>query len=53
VAGEQDIPLSAFVLAAYIQFSLIISFLVINSRAGGSTSTNHRDGDIGINSVKD
>jgi hypothetical protein len=27
--------------------------LVINSRAMGSTSTNHGDGHIGINSVKD
>jgi hypothetical protein len=33
-------------------FSLIISFLVINSRAMGSTSTNHGDGHIGIDSVK-
>jgi hypothetical protein len=46
---------SAFALIVYIQFSLIISFLVINSRAMGSTSTstNHGDGLVGINSVKE
>jgi hypothetical protein len=37
----------------YIQFSLIISFFVIDSRAMGSTSTNHGDEHIGIHSVKD
>jgi hypothetical protein len=44
--------MTAFALAVYIQFSLIISFLVINSRAMGSASTNHGDGHIGINSAK-
>jgi hypothetical protein len=44
---------SAFALTLYIQFSFIISFLVINYRAMGSTSTNHGDGHIGVNSVKD
>jgi hypothetical protein len=50
---RQDILPSAFTLTVYIQFSLIISFLVINSRAMGSTSTNHSEVHIGINSVKD
>jgi hypothetical protein len=49
---RQDILPSEFALAMHIQFSLIISFLVINSRDMGSTSTNHGDGHIGINSVK-
>jgi hypothetical protein len=49
---RQDISPSEFALTVYIQFSLIISFLVINSRAMGSTSTIHDDGHIGINSVK-
>jgi hypothetical protein len=49
----QDILPSAFALTVYIQFSLIISFSVINSRAMGSALTNHGDGHIGINSVKD
>jgi hypothetical protein len=44
---------SAFAPTVYIQFWLIISFLVINSRAMGSIPTNHGDGHIGINSVKD
>jgi hypothetical protein len=48
----QDILPSAFALIVYIQFSLIILFLVINSRAMGSTSTNYSDGHIRINSVK-
>jgi hypothetical protein len=53
VAGEQDILPSAFALTVYIQFSLIISFSVINSRAEGSTSMSHSHEHIGINSVKD
>jgi hypothetical protein len=32
---------------------LIISFLVINPHAMGSTAMNHSDGHIGIGSVKD
>jgi hypothetical protein len=44
---------SAFALTVYIQFPLILSFLVINCRAMGSTSMNHGDGHIGINTVKD
>jgi hypothetical protein len=50
---KQDIRRSAFEMAVYIQFSLTISFLIIDSRAMGSISTNHGDGQIGINSVKD
>jgi hypothetical protein len=44
---------SAFALTVYIQFSLIVLFLVISSRAMGSTPTNYGDGHIGIDSVKD
>jgi hypothetical protein len=51
--GEQDILPSAFALTAYIEFALIISFLVINSRAMGSISRNHGDRHIGIENVKD
>jgi hypothetical protein len=50
---RQDILPSAFALTMYIQFLLISSFLVIHSRAMGSTSTNHVHGHIGISSVKD
>jgi hypothetical protein len=48
----KDILPSAFALTLYIQFSLIISFSVVNSRAMGPTSTNHGDGHLRINSVK-
>jgi hypothetical protein len=51
--SREDILPSAFSLAMCIQFSLIILFLVINSRAMGPTSTNHGAGHIGINSVTD
>jgi hypothetical protein len=44
---------SVFALTMHIQFWLTISFLVIHYRAIGSASTNHGDGHIGINSVKD
>jgi hypothetical protein len=47
-----DILPSASALTLYIQFSLIISFWVIDSRAMGSTSTHHGDAHIGINSVR-
>jgi hypothetical protein len=50
---RQNILPSAFAPTVYIQFSLIILFLVIHSRAIGSTWMNHGDGQIGINSVKD
>jgi hypothetical protein len=49
---QHSLP-SAFALTVYIQFSLIISFLVINSRVMCSTSMNHGDGHIRINSMKD
>jgi hypothetical protein len=49
----QDILPSAFALTVYIQFSLINSFLRIDSRAMGSILTSHGDGHVGINSVKD
>jgi hypothetical protein len=48
----QGILLSAFALTVSIQFSLIISVLVINSRAMGPTWTNHGDGHTGIERVK-
>jgi hypothetical protein len=51
--SRQDILPSVFALTVYIQFSSIVSFFVIDSRAMGFTSTNHGDGRIGINSVKD
>jgi hypothetical protein len=50
---RQDVLPSAFALIVYIQFSLIISFVVINSRVVGFTSTNHGDGDSGIDTLKD
>jgi hypothetical protein len=43
---------SAFALTAYIQFSLIILVLVIDYRAMGPASTNHGNGHIEIDSVK-
>jgi hypothetical protein len=49
---EQDILPSTLALTVYIQLSLMISFLVINYRAMGSTSMNHGDGHMGINDVK-
>jgi hypothetical protein len=51
-AGEQDILLSTFALSVYVQFSLIISLLVIISRVMDSISMNHGDGHIGIDIVK-
>jgi hypothetical protein len=51
--SQQNILPPAFALTVYIQFSLIISFLVIKSRAMGSILTNHDDEHIGIDSVKD
>jgi hypothetical protein len=50
---RQGILPSVFTLTLYIQLSLITSFLVINSRAMGSTSTKHGNEHIGINSLKD
>jgi hypothetical protein len=50
---RQDILPSALALTLCIHFSLIISFLGINFRAMDFTSTDHDDGHIGINSVKD
>jgi hypothetical protein len=50
---KQDTLLHAFALTVYIQFSFIISVLVINSRAMGPIWTNHGDGHIGINSTRD
>jgi hypothetical protein len=50
---KQDILPSASALTVYVQFLLIISFLMINSRPMGSTSTNHGDGHIGIDNAKE
>jgi hypothetical protein len=52
-AEKQNILSFVFALTLCIQLSLIISFLVIDSHAKGSTSTNHGDGHIGISNVKD
>jgi hypothetical protein len=49
---RQDILPSAFEPTMYIQFSLIISFVVINSRAMGSTPMNHGEAHIEIDSAK-
>jgi hypothetical protein len=42
--GDKTSLPSVFVLTMYIQFSLMISLLVLNSRAMGSISANHGDG---------
>jgi hypothetical protein len=53
ILSTQNILLVAFALSMYIQFSLIISFLVVDSPPMSSTSANPGDGHIGINGVKD
>jgi hypothetical protein len=50
--GQGILP-SALALTVYIQLSLMISVLVIDSHVMGFTSTNHGNGHIEINSVKD
>jgi hypothetical protein len=50
---KKNILSSVFALTVWIQFLLIISFLMIDSHAKGSTSMNHADGHIGISNVKE